>query len=539
MIDPLKRNTILKHKFTRATRSDLLTWCCRIQETPLLLIHCQVPSHIKPHAELFVNIMLPSKKRFTTPSPPSRPAQPFSYPTPCTGSNQSTVETSFWDAFPQPRLTSRALKECEKRNNNNRQTAERSSNNTNQATPSDSTFVAIKRFARQGGPSLSDVIGWPEGNHSLASSMDTESKIPSQKKSSKISVYDWHFEQILIDNGIYGAEYDDDDEKYTRPQASIHQELIDILEEKGPNHIAFQIDEKEYKDFKAKSANPSNESTWVKNVFSIIEGKEVQPLHLVDHAFNNLEPFFDVHVPDAKPDVYDGLKQDGVHKRVRTDLETLIIPTKVPRGPMLPNFFVEAKGGLGKTAVVLRQACYDGAIGARTVHQLWSFNKHPDTTYDNNAYTISVTLTAEKVMKIYAHHPTMTNDPKLPTVYHMDLLDSFLLDSFERYCTSVTAFRNIRRWAELKRYELARDVNAVAEALEQEEADGEPADDPPRRGRGRPKGPKNHASHNPRQSSPTTIPTPTSSIHSEPPEPGRRHSERITGEPARKKRREY
>jgi hypothetical protein len=53
----------------------------------------------------------------------------------------------------------------------------------------------------------------------------------------------------------------------------------------------------------------------------------------------------------------------------------------------MPNFFLEAKGPDGSLAVARRQACYDGALGARGIHSLQSFGTSKPV-YDNNAYTI-------------------------------------------------------------------------------------------------------------------------------------------------------
>ncbi len=57
---------------------------------------------------------------------------------------------------------------------------------------------------------------------------------------------------------------------------------------------------------------------------------------------------------------------------------------------MAPNCYLEVKGPEGSAAVARRQACYDGAIGARGMLSLHSYGKET-MIYDNRAYTISST----------------------------------------------------------------------------------------------------------------------------------------------------
>ena len=69
-------------------------------------------------------------------------------------------------------------------------------------------------------------------------------------------------------------------------------------------------------------------------------------------------------------------------------------PSKNNQCPSIPNFIVEAKYayryGEGVKLVQL-QACHNGALGARAMHDLRSYGKDPETMYDGNACTISTT----------------------------------------------------------------------------------------------------------------------------------------------------
>jgi hypothetical protein len=58
---------------------------------------------------------------------------------------------------------------------------------------------------------------------------------------------------------------------------------------------------------------------------------------------------------------------------VRDALSRHIIPLTQDDLPIVPNFFLEVKGPDGSVAVARRQACYDGALGARGMHELQAY----------------------------------------------------------------------------------------------------------------------------------------------------------------------
>lgn len=168
--------------------------------------------------------------------------------------------------------------------------------------------------------------------------------------------------------------------------------------------------------------------------------------------FGNLKPLTNGELVDAKPDLYDGAPPEAVDKQIRDELETYIKPSGQSH-PLLPDFFHEAKGPMGTGAVAKRQAWYDGALGARGMHKLQSFqtNSKPPK-YDNNAYTITSTYVGG-TLNIYTTHPTLStsdpvkNDASAPTKYHVNLLQSISMignpDSFRQ---GATCLRNARDW---------------------------------------------------------------------------------------------
>lgn len=66
---------------------------------------------------------------------------------------------------------------------------------------------------------------------------------------------------------------------------------------------------------------------------------------------------------------------------------------------MLPNLF-KVKGPEESAAVARRQACYDGALGARAMQGL-QFYRTDEPIYDNNSYTIISTYHAGILKTIY------------------------------------------------------------------------------------------------------------------------------------------
>ncbi|MCJ1342371.1 hypothetical protein MMC31_000553, partial [Peltigera leucophlebia] len=108
-------------------------------------------------------------------------------------------------------------------------------------------------------------------------------------------------------------------------------------------------------------------------------------------AFKNLEPLTDDTRVNAKPDLYDGTLLAPIDRRIQRELSVSIIPLTLRQALVLPNFFTEVKSLDGSTAVAKRQACYNGALGARGIHKLRSFGTNATIAYGNNAYTITST----------------------------------------------------------------------------------------------------------------------------------------------------
>ena len=97
-------------------------------------------------------------------------------------------------------------------------------------------------------------------------------------------------------------------------------------------------------------------------------------------------------VPDAElvtpqPDYCDGICAGPEKKLLRQHLDKIIVPAA--DAPSLPSFFTEAKAPKGSMDIAIRQAVYDGALGARAMH--CTRNSGSSKDFDSKSYTFSTT----------------------------------------------------------------------------------------------------------------------------------------------------
>ena len=276
-----------------------------------------------------------------------------------------------------------------------------------------------------------------------------ESDISSKTK--KSSAYDGGFEQHLIDHGVYPEGYggvrnlqephnwEEINARLALPRASL-----------SPSRFTREA----FLDFKAKNQEALTENTVMSKAFPIITGTADIPSQ-ENLPFGNLKHLTDGSITKAKPDCYDGSRPADLNKQIREELGPYIVPSTNTAAPCLPNFFTEGKGPNGSTAVCKRQALYDGALGARGIHVLRSYI-HPETAYDNNAYTITSTYHGGSgTLTMYTTHPAPSKDPKTSTEYRMTQLNSFAVTGNPDYFRQgASALRNARDWAKEKREEL-------------------------------------------------------------------------------------
>ena len=160
-----------------------------------------------------------------------------------------------------------------------------------------------------------------------------------------------------------------------------------------------------------------------------------------------------------QPDYYEGHRPGKGNRRIRKELNNLIVPTAREELPFAPNNFVEAKGPEGAFVVAERQAAYEGAAGARGMHALHSIGR-PKYIYDGNAYTTSSIVHGSGNLDIHTHHITQPRGPGTEPAYHMRPIGNYSLrNSYEDWRQGLTAFRNLQEHAEEIRTREIEDAN--------------------------------------------------------------------------------
>lgn len=270
-------------------------------------------------------------------------------------------------------------------------------------------------------------------------------------RSGRSLAYGKEFEQHLNDYNIYLAGHDyRDDVSTPEPQGSnLRLELMVERVSLSPSRFPSFA----FREFKKKNARAEFESDIVKNVIPVLCGDANIP-NQQNILFTELDVITDNNAVKPKPDFFDGALLQELSRSVRDDpdLRRLIIPTKHRGVPVAPNFFLEIKGPDGNAAVAQRQACYDGAYGARAMHALQNYGRTLPV-FDGNAYTFSSTYHANTgTLQLYAHHVTAPTTEGGRPEYHMTQLRSFsMTDTRETYVEGAAAFRNARLVAKRRR----------------------------------------------------------------------------------------
>ena len=293
-------------------------------------------------------------------------------------------------------------------------------------------------------------------------------------KTKKTSTYDHNFEQNLIDNNLYPSHYDFPDNRVP-PKPNNWKEINERLKEPRPSLSPSCFPDEVFDEYVQTNARALNEDAVMGDVFPMIQGTAHIP-SAKNLVFGNLEPFTHGNLVDAKPDFYDGARPAQIDLRIREELGSYITPATQGQAPALANFFTEIKGPDGSAAVAKRQACFDGALGARGVHKLRSFETDPDTVYDNNAYTITSTY-HDGTLKMYTSHPSKPTRPENPPPeYYMTQLNTFAITgTAERFREGVGAFRNARDWAKEQRDGLIEAANGRVMGMPKDTSTLEPS----------------------------------------------------------------
>ncbi|EXJ80682.1 hypothetical protein A1O3_06966 [Capronia epimyces CBS 606.96] len=337
----------------------------------------------------------------------------------------------------------------------------------------------LKKFARAGGPDLSDIRGFPEPIDPLTYSMKSSRSRPPRprgrvrfksvsttqssrtKHTKSTGPYDRNFQQFLIDGEVYPPMYQFPDGRVPEKPDN-WEEIHRRLHLPRRSLSASNFSDKEHEDFVRMDANAAKEKQVTDSVIPIIRGK-IGDSKCVSGGipFLNLDPLLDMAISPGNPDIYYGARPEQLDRRVRDALGKSIIPSTQDDLPIVPNFFLAVKGPNGTLSVATRQATYDGALGERGILSLQSFG-HEELVFDNHAHTMSC-LYSSGVLQIFTIHCTPPTSPDGRPSYLMHRLRSVALnDTPGAFRDGATVYRNALDWAKEQRDEAIMHANERA-----------------------------------------------------------------------------
>jgi hypothetical protein len=291
-------------------------------------------------------------------------------------------------------------------------------------------------------------------------------------KTKSTGVYDRDFEQHLIDHDVRPHGYRHPDGTVAA-KPNNRGGFNQIFAQPRPSLSPSRFNDEEFENFVQADADARKEKQVSELVVPVIEGK-IRDARCRSGGipFTNLDPLTDGSLKPGNPDVYYGARPEQLDQKVRDELGGRLVPSTQHDLPMAPNFFLAAKGPDGSAAVAKRQACYDGALGARGMQSLQSYGRNKPV-YDHNAYTLTSTY-HDGTLKMYTSHLAPPRNPGGRPQYHMTQLRSFALTDTRDTCAAgLQAYRNGRDWCENKRNEAIREANKRANLVEA----AAPADD--------------------------------------------------------------
>lgn len=308
------------------------------------------------------------------------------------------------------------------------------------------------------------------------SASSSKSTLTPQTTSTKSTgPYDRAFQQHLIDYGIFPDGYEYPDGK-TPPEPNNLDDILRVLVKPRPSLSPSRFSDSDFRRFKRADTNASKEWQVTSTAIPIIEG-EVGDNKCVSGQipFTNLDHLTDGSLVPGNPDRYYGARPEQLNRQVRTELSGHIVPSTQHDLPIAPNFFLAVKGPDGSLAVAERQACYDGALGARGIRSLQTYSD-AELDSDNKAYTITSTYHGG-TLKVYTSHPLSPASPGASGGYVTTQIKAYALTSdADTFRTGAGAYRNARDWARQMRDEAIKKVN---ESLMQDERSPlAPPDDP-------------------------------------------------------------
>ncbi|RYP27975.1 hypothetical protein DL767_007440 [Monosporascus sp. MG133] len=281
---------------------------------------------------------------------------------------------------------------------------------------------------------------------------------PNTSSTKSTGPYDRAFQQHLIDHGIYPHRYEYPDGQVP-PSPDNMEEIMQALAEPRPSLSPSHFTQEDFRRFERADAHASKEWQVTSTVIPIIEG-DVGDGKCVSGQipFTNLDHLTDGSLVPGNPDRYYGARPEQLDRQIRTELSGYVLPSTQQDLPIVPNFFLAAKGPDGSLAVAGRQACYDGALGARGIRSLQRY-AGMESESDGKAYTIT-SIYHGGTLKMYTSHPLPPASPEARPEYVTTQIKAYALNSdADTFRTGARAYRNARDWAKLQRDEAIREAN--------------------------------------------------------------------------------
>ncbi|KZZ89165.1 hypothetical protein AAL_07813 [Moelleriella libera RCEF 2490] len=344
---------------------------------------------------------------------------------------------------------------------------------------SEAASARLKAFARHGGPDLTVIRGFSQP--SITSMSSSQSSLGRRKRASQSPAtrslgpptkdgnttkttstkstgpYDRAFQQHLIDHNILPHRYEYPGGELP-PEPDNLEDIRQALSQPRASLSPSKFTKDDFRKFERADAQAFKERDVTTNVIPIIEG-HVNDRRCVagEIPFTNLEHLTDGTLVPGNPDLYYGARPEQLHKTVRQKLRNLIVPSTQHDLPIVPNYCLQVKGPDGNLSVATRQASYDGALAARGIASLQSYNLQGQQ-HDNNAYTITSTYHGGQ-LKMYTSHPIPPTDGKEAGFVMTQIKTWGMTGDADTFRQGATAFRNGRDWAEKQRDKIIKQVN--------------------------------------------------------------------------------
>ncbi|KAF2241886.1 hypothetical protein BU26DRAFT_468666, partial [Trematosphaeria pertusa] len=371
----------------------------------------------------------------------------------------------YYDSLSRIWLTKGALRELDRRNGQTHQSPLSPPASPSSLLELDNAHAAaLRRFARNGGPDLSDLrhasapsplrfasltarlqsLSRDRGGsaRSVPSQPEGESRAPTQSS----SPYDENFRQHLIDHNVFPPFYQlrNDGTLQTLPRAHNHDEVLARLRQSRTDLSSAPFTNAAFHKFQVDYANGPEEGL-LDFVYSVLEGPDIDRGGRGGRSrLTNLANLISVTLTAPMPDLYYGAHPEEILPGLWNHLSNHIEPSTQKDLPAAPNFFLAAKGPNGTQAVAINQAVYDGATGARAIAALENFAGTP--SMDGNIKAISSALVGGSLY-IYGVHlaPPMNNRSSI--TYIVQQLDAYCLTGNLENCRrGLTIFRNAIDW---------------------------------------------------------------------------------------------